>query len=232
MGNFIDLTGQRFGKWTVLKRVGKNSQKQPTWLCKCDCGQEAIVDGSNLRKGLSKSCGCSRKNRIPIYEDLTGQKFGKLTVIKLHHIKKYKDATNYYWLCECECGNTTVVTRTNLKCGGVKSCGCLFKNFNATKGTHRLHNTRLYTTWCNMRHRCYHTSNKMYKYYGGRGITVCPEWLDNFLNFYNWANANGYEDNLTIDRINNNGNYEPSNCRWVTMAEQNKNKRARGTCEL
>lgn len=155
--------------------------------------------------------------------DLTNQTFGRLTVIKLHHVKnKYRR----YWLCKCECGNETVVYVSNLTTGKTTSCGCYVRENikNGIHMTHGLRNHRLYGIWVNMKTRCYNSKSPKYKRYGGRGIKICDEWLDNFMNFYNWSMDHGYKDDLSIDRINNDGNYEPSNCRWTTAKEQASNK--------
>ena len=159
--------------------------------------------------------------------DLTGQKFGRLLVIERAGSDKSKNAT---WLCACDCGNCIIVCRPHLRRGATVSCGCHRKAQNITaRITHGGRKERLYTVWANMHARCGHESRPDYKHYGGRGITVCAEWK-NYGNFRSWALANGYDENApfgecTIDRIDVNGNYEPTNCRWVDMAEQSRNKR-------
>lgn len=160
--------------------------------------------------------------------DLTGQRFEKLTVLSKAYSKKAKRGTRVYYNCVCDCGNKTVVAAANLRTGKVKSCGCIkaerLKNDYTKHG--KSHKSRLYNIWVGMRQRCYNSKALAYKYYGGRGIAVCEEWRNDFLTFYNWAMANGYNDNLTIDRVNVNGNYEPLNCRWVNTEEQANNTRA------
>lgn len=149
-------------------------------------------------------------------KDLTGQRFGRLTVLEFVPTKdKYS-----HWKCKCDCGNITFVSGVNLTSGGTTSCGCKKGHY-----THGLSNTRLYKIWADMKKRCYNPNQIHFKDYGGRGIIVCVAWKDDFQAFYNWAMSNGYDDNLTIDRINNDGNYEPSNCRWADAKTQRRNMR-------
>ena len=159
-----------------------------------------------------------------IKNDIVGQKIERLTVLE----RITKGGRGYY-KCLCECGNEIIARADGLKNGCVKSCGCY--NIDRAKTgnnrrTHGKHGTRLYRIWQAMHARCYIKTSPAYKNYGGRGITICAEWLKDFQAFYNWAILNGYEDNLTIDRIEVNGNYEPNNCRWITHAEQARNTRA------
>lgn len=145
--------------------------------------------------------------------DLTGQRFGKLVVLRK---LTEKNGQNYLWLCQCDCGSLVKSKSGRLRDGDLKSCGCL-------REKHGDHKSRLYQTWADMKTRCFCKNNGRYQSYGGRGITVCPEWLK-YSAFKSWAMANEYADNLQIDRIDNNGNYEPSNCRWVTPAKNTRNR--------
>lgn len=156
--------------------------------------------------------------------DLTGQRFNRLLVIEPKRLKNGKFA----WKCQCDCGNVVVTQGAQLKNGSTKSCGCYKNDIARERFTkHGLSRTKLRQVFATMRARCENMNNISYVNYGGRGIKVCDEWggLYGFMNFYNWAMSNGYRDGLQIDRIDNDGNYEPLNCRWVTPRENLLNKR-------
>lgn len=156
-------------------------------------------------------------------KDETGKRYGRLTVVGKHHQDARKE---WYWLCECDCGNKAIVSGNKLRTGNTKSCGCLQEE-HRREGFHKTHGkseTPLYIAWLNMRSRCYNPGNIMYSNYGGRGIAVCDEWRQSSEAFMRWAEANGYKDGLSIDRIDVNGNYEPNNCRWVTKKRQYLNR--------
>ncbi|MCK4819773.1 hypothetical protein KA005_28660 [bacterium] len=160
--------------------------------------------------------------------NLKGQRFGRLIVIK--DINKRSKHGHIIWLCRCDCGNLTEVLGTNLIQNHTTSCGC-FHDEVRRKLVGNSHPSyqhgdssnkrriRLYTIWLGMNSRCYYKKAPSYKYYGAKGIQVCPEWRDSYFAFKVWALANGYSGNLTIDRINHKGNYEPSNCQWLTNQE-------------
>lgn len=170
-------------------------------------------------------------------EDLTGKRFNRLLVIK--HIGSQIVENNKkrrLWLCKCDCGKLLALNTHRLQ--QTKSCGCLKKESNSIWGKksidniqhlgtiastkHGLRNTRIYYIWHGIKQRCFYEKCPAFKRYGGRGITMCDEWKNDVKCFYEWAIANGYNDTLSIDRIDNNGNYEPNNCRWITKSENSK----------
>ena len=160
------------------------------------------------------------------YKDYTNRKFGRLTVIGLDHIQqKYikgkPNGHRYYYRCQCDCGNISIVLIDHLLRGKILSCNCLRIERSILANTkHKLRGTRIYGIWGKMIQRCTNPKIRNFNNYGGRGIKVAKEWQEDFLNFYNWAIKNGYQDDLSIDRIDVNGNYEPSNCRWATVKQQ------------
>lgn len=151
--------------------------------------------------------------------DLKNKKYNKWTVLALDRIENRKS----YWLCKCDCGTEKIIYGGSLKSGTSKSCGC-FRKESMPKKANGLAKTRINNIYHSMKSRCNNKNVKRYKNYGGRGIKVCDSWNNNFLEFYNWAINNGYDDNLTLDRINVDGNYEPNNCRWVPLEKQFYNK--------
>lgn len=156
-------------------------------------------------------------------KDMEGFEFNGCKVISRAGVDKWGQAT---WECLCECGNTFVATGGNIRSGNTNSCGCFkvtkTREINTTHGDSR---TRLYNIWYGIKRRCYSPSHGSYKHYGKRGITMSEEWKSDYNSFKCWALSNGYEEDLTIDRIDNDGNYTASNCRWVDMKTQGRNRR-------
>lgn len=187
-----------------------------------------MVTTSALRSGQTRSCGCLRLERESgkISRDFTGQKSNMLTAVKFDYEKSKKMKQNF-WLCKCDCGSdilvsvdaTTFKNRTRIGCSE-----CLKTRIGEAQKTHGKKGSRIYYIWCSMKSRCTNPQTNGYEIYGGRGITVCSEW-QNFTPFYEWAKNNGYDDKMTIDRINKDGNYEPKNCRWVSRERQMRNLR-------
>ena len=155
--------------------------------------------------------------------DIMGMRFGKAVVCEDAGRNKRKEKL---WICQCDCGNKFTATSYHLRSGHTKSCGCLQREKSAlVHTTHGKSHTRLWGIWIGMRSRCNLETHFNYALYGGRGIKVCDEWNDNFENFYKWAINNGYTDNLTLDRIDNDKGYSPDNCYWADNITQGNNRR-------
>ena len=220
-----DISGQKFGTLTAISiNEDRTRPGHIFWNCVCDCGEKTVVNIGNLKNGHTKSHkGCRLKSRSYNYLDLTGKRFGRLVVMEIAE-KQYDHET---WLCKCDCGNEKIISKRSLLSGSSRSCGCLLDETRKKPNriTHNLSKTRIYKEFYSMRSRCKRDS-PCHKNYYEKGISVCDEWSseNGFEAFLNWSLLNGYNDGLTLDRIDNNGNYEPSNCRWVTYKEQQNNK--------
>ncbi len=160
--------------------------------------------------------------------DIAGQRFGRLVVLFATERKDYGFA---YWQCRCDCGEVSEVRSYSLRKGGTKSCGCIARVKSrqrlTTHGQAQGKRTAEYRAWHSMKDRCFCVNNKSYSYYGGRGITVCDRWRNSFENFFEDMGKKPRKD-LSLDRVDNNGNYAPNNCRWATHSEQQSNKRYLG----
>ncbi len=221
-----NIVGERFNRLTVLERAGNNKSGKVCFRCRCDCGCEIIVTGNHLLSGNTKSCGCLKHeptNRAP----MEGKTFGRLTALSYDHT----EGKSAFYRCRCECGREIIVRGLSLRRGDTRSCGCLRREVTAQKNTdnqtHGMYNSKIYKTWVGIKTRCYNSNDNGYKNYGGRGITMYEPWINDFQAFYDYVSQLEHfgEEGFSLDRINNDGNYEPGNLRWTTMKEQSRNRR-------
>lgn len=213
--NFKDLTGEKFNMLTV-KSFHEIRNKMSYWLCICDCGTEKIVSVADLKR--TKSCGCAKKMH---FQDLSGYENEDIVVLSFSERRKGK----IYWNCKCKhCKNIVKRETANIK-KGLATCKCIHKKRIGASNSKPNRNTEIYSKWCSMKSRCYNQNEKSFEHYGGRGITICDEWLDDFNSFYEWSVQNGWEKGYSIERKNVDGNYCPENCCWIPLNKQAANKR-------
>lgn len=216
-----DIRGCRFGCLTVVRFSGYTEGRRtriPAWEALCDCGSIKVFAGADLSFGKVISCGCKNPSAM---KDLQGKSFGKWTVLQLAP----RTSVRLQWLCRCECGTERPVAAIHLMRGKSRSCGCSMPK--GSDSPQFKHGKRgLYSTWCNMIQRCENPSNGQYSDYGGRGITICPEWRSDFLRFERDMGPKPSPTH-TVDRRDNSKGYNPDNCRWATRTEQSRNRRGR-----
>lgn len=210
---------KRFNKFTIIEDLGFSIRLRKRYVkAVCDCGVLKELPLTMLLTNRVKSCGC--RQRIP-FVNYVGERFGILVVVEeLMRVRRDR-----CFLVQCDCGNRTYAGYDSLM-NGKESCGCLNKAKNGSHFvTHGLTRHPLYSTWCNIKCRCTNPNTDSYKDYGGRGITICEEWKNDFKKFYDWCIESGWQRHLSVDRIDNDGHYEPSNCRITTLEVQSRNKR-------
>lgn len=214
-----DISGQRFGRLVAIEMVGRR-HGCALWKCVCDCGNEHDAKTNLLKSGTVSSCGCLKRGWADqVRLDITGDRYGRLTVLGRSDRKGR-------WLCKCDCGRESEPSLGSLRNGSSKSCGCAQRDVaSGINRTHGMSRSSEYRIWAGMRKRCYSKKCKSYIDYGGRGIVVCERW-SKFENFYEDMGQRPSPDH-SLDRIDVDGNYEPSNCRWATAGEQARNRRKR-----
>lgn len=210
---WIDLTGQVFGTWTAISYVGKSG-----WLCRCECGTERVNQSKALRKGQHRTCAACGIRACTQLIDMVGQKFGRLTVVE----RAVLASGRAHWRCRCECGNEKAILGKHLRRGLIRSCGCLASDMTTIRnetqdGLTKAHRST-YRTWTSMLARC-----ENHHGYAGRGIVVCDRWRASFADFLD--DMGPRPAGHSIERVNNDGNYEPGNCRWATRHDQARNTR-------
>lgn len=220
MGNFKDLIGQTFGELTVTEKLGKNKYNIFLWKCQCSCGKTKEVPTNYLTQRDTKTCG-DRIHKLGPRRDLSGDKYGKLTVLRYEFTKENNSMAHY--LCRCECGNEKVIAHGNLRSGHTVSCGCAIprgeENHNYKHGKSK---TKVHSAWNKLKDRCFNPKNNDYYNYGAKGITVALEFMD-FEAFYKEI-GDPPSKKHSVDRIDHTKNYEPGNVRWATDAQQARNK--------
>lgn len=217
--------GMRFGTLVTLEYVKLERDANYRWKCQCDCGQISFPPPASLHYGKTRSCGCERH---PGRKQLAGMRFDRLLVVR--EVKRPATGRRF-WHCVCNCGETTVSDQKGLLTGCIRSCGCLYREKAARMNyKHGMSETDTYNIWCHMLRRCNNKKNSRYPDYGGRGITVCERWHD----FENFIADMGERPskNYSINRIDNDGNYEPGNCNWATLKEQANNTRRNHWIEI